>query len=112
MVRFDSITNLSTSKKTYFINKLYRNKKGRALIATIADFSEIQTTTKISADDRIPFTNLDKVPTFPSYPENDKSCFNKKIQQHFQKEFNINLSDSLKLSPEKIFYVLLYMMLL
>ena len=113
LVRFDSIFNLSNRQKTFFQNKLYRDKKGRALIATIPDYSEIQTTTKISADDGIPFANLDKVPTFPGCSENDKSaftgsCFNKKIQQHFQKEFNVNLTDSLKLSPGKKRIIMLF----
>ena len=56
----------------------------------------------------IPFAMIDKVPTFPGCPENDKSCFNNKIRQHFQKEFNVNLTDSLKLSPGKKRIIMLF----
>ena len=56
----------------------------------------------------IPFTMIDKAPTFPGCPENDKSCFNKKMQQHFQKEFDVNLTDSLKLSPGKKRIIMLF----
>jgi hypothetical protein len=108
LIRFDSIINSMTSKKTYLINKLYRDKKGRALIAAIPDYSEIQTTTVISADDGIPFTMIEKAPTFPGCPENDKSCFNKKMQKHFQKEFDAELHNSLKLSPGKKRIIMLF----
>ena len=56
----------------------------------------------------IPFTMIDKAPTFPGCPENDESCFNKKMQQHFQKEFDVNLTDSLKLSPGKKRIIMLF----
>ena len=70
--------------------------------------NQIQTKNEIIEKEVIPFTMIDKVPTFPGCPENDKSCFNKKIQQHFQKEFNVNLTDSLKLSPGKTRIIMLF----
>ena len=56
----------------------------------------------------IPFTMIDKAPTFPGCPENDESCFNKKMQQHFQKEFDAELPNSLKLSPGKKRIIMLF----
>ena len=56
----------------------------------------------------IPFTMIDKAPTFPGCPENDKSCFNKKMQKHFQKEFDAELPNSLKLSPGKKRIIMLF----
>ena len=69
---------------------------------------QIQTKNEIIEKEVIPFAMIDKVPTFPGCPENDKSCFNKKMQQHFQKEFNVNLTDSLKLSPGKKRIIMLF----
>jgi bla regulator protein BlaR1 len=66
------------------------------------------TENKINEKEVIPFTMIDKAPTFPGCPENDKSCFNKKMQQHFQKEFDVNLTDSLKLSPGKKRIIMLF----
>ncbi|MBL4605054.1 MAG: energy transducer TonB [Flavobacteriaceae bacterium] len=47
------------------------------------------------------FVSLDKVPTFPGCPENDKKCFNKNIQKHFAKNFNSDLPNELGLKPGK-----------
>ncbi len=56
----------------------------------------------------VPFTIIEDVPVFPGCTNNDKKCFNKKMQQHFQKEFNVNLTDSLKLSPGKKRIIMLF----
>ena len=69
---------------------------------------QIQTKNEIIEKEVIPFTMIDKVPTFPGCPENDKSCFNKKMQQHFQKEFDAELPNSLKLSPGKKRIIMLF----
>ena len=70
--------------------------------------NQIQTKNEIIEKEVIPFTMIDKVPTFPGCPENDKSCFNKKMQQHFQKEFDAELPNSLKLSPGKKRIIMLF----
>lgn len=69
---------------------------------------QIQTKNEIIEKEVIPFAMIDKVPTFPGCPENDKSCFNKKMQQHFQKEFDAELPNSLKLSPGKKRIIMLF----
>ena len=69
---------------------------------------EIENVDEIIEKEVIPFTMIDKVPTFPGCPENDKSCFNKKMQQHFQKEFDAELPNSLKLSPGKKRIIMLF----
>ena len=69
---------------------------------------QIQTKNEIIEKEVIPFTMIDKAPTFPGCPENDESCFNKKMQQHFQKEFDAELPNSLKLSPGKKRIIMLF----
>ena len=54
----------------------------------------------------VPFSNLDKSPTFPGCEEGDKKCFNKSIQRFIATNFNPKLSDSLGLkSGRKRIYV-------
>ena len=84
------------------------NMENNVLKEGIIRKDQIQTKTEIIEEESIPFIILDKAPTFPGCSENDKSCFNKKIQQHFQKEFNVNLTDSLKLSPGKKRIIMLF----
>ena len=69
---------------------------------------QIQTKNEIIEKEVIPFKIIDKAPTFPGCPENDKSCFNKKMQKHFQKEFDAELPNSLKLSPGKKRIIMLF----
>ena len=84
------------------------NMENNVLKEGVIRKDQIQTKTEIIEEESIPFIILDKAPTFPGCSENDKSCFNKKIQQHFQKEFNVNLTDSLKLSPGKKRIIMLF----
>ena len=59
----------------------------------------------------VPFTVIDKVPTFPGCKGTKaelKACFNKKIQKHFATNFNSNLPKKLKLSPGKKRLIMLF----
>ena len=49
----------------------------------------------------VPFQIVEKVPTFPSCPENDKNCFSERIQKHFVKNFNTALPNQLGLKSGK-----------
>ena len=57
--------------------------------------------TSIMTTEALSFTVIDKVPTFPGCEENDKNCFNKKIQKHFTSNFDFDLPNSLNLSSGK-----------
>jgi hypothetical protein len=54
----------------------------------------------------VPFSDLDKSPTFPGCEEGDKQCFNKSMQRFVVDNFNSKLADSLGLkSGKKRIYV-------
>jgi len=53
------------------------------------------------ASTSIPFTAIDKIPTFPGCEENDKNCFNKNIQKHFATKFDADLPKKLGLAAGK-----------
>ncbi|MAC86513.1 MAG: BlaR1 peptidase M56 [Gammaproteobacteria bacterium] len=91
--------------------KLYQLETGRKMIAIVWDFSmdsieEIVETKKYL--NGVPFTVLDKVPTFPGCPDNDKKCFNKKMQQHFADNFNSKLPNQLDLKSGKKRLIMLF----
>ncbi|WP_422089464.1 M56 family metallopeptidase [Tenacibaculum ovolyticum] len=46
----------------------------------------------------VPFSDLDKSPTYPGCEEGDKICFNKSIQRFVVDNFNPKLADSLSLT--------------
>jgi len=46
----------------------------------------------------VPFSDLDKSPTYPGCEEGDKICFNKSIQRFVATNFNPKLADSLSLT--------------
>ena len=91
--------------------KLLRNLEDRrAVVAIIPDFhdSPIKSLRKIIEQRRdrtngkgVSFSVIDKVPTFPGCPENDRNCFNEKIQSHFAENFDADLANQLGLSPGK-----------
>ena len=49
----------------------------------------------------VPFTTIDKIPTFPGCEENDKNCFNRSVQKHFATKFDANLPKALGLPAGK-----------
>lgn len=49
----------------------------------------------------VPFSSIDKIPTFPGCQENDKACFNLNVQKHFATQFDANLPKKLKLPEGK-----------
>ncbi|WP_435254289.1 M56 family metallopeptidase [Tenacibaculum sp. A30] len=84
--------------------KLYKKPNGRKVIANIIDFSKIKNKS-IEGED-IPFSLLDKVPTFPGCAEGDKDCFNRSLQQFVKDNFNVSIVEGLGLeSGKKRIYV-------
>ena len=59
----------------------------------------------------VPFTIIEDVPVFPGCKGNKKelkSCFNKKMQQHFGRKFNADLPNDLGMSPGKKRIIMLF----
>ena len=74
------------------------------MIVVVWDFSMYKSDEKtetIKFKKGVPFTMLDKVPTFPGCPDNDGKCFNKKMQQHFVNNFDSKLANELGLKSGK-----------
>nr|BFF39962.1 hypothetical protein BACY1_17670 [Tenacibaculum mesophilum] len=44
----------------------------------------------------VPFSSLDKAPTFPGCEEGDRKCFNLSMMKFVKKNFNVKLADSIK----------------
>jgi len=56
----------------------------------------------------VSFVSVDKIPTFPDCSENDKKCFNQKMQRHFASNFNTDLPNKLGLSSGRKRIVMLF----
>ena len=56
----------------------------------------------------IPFTIIDKVPTFPGCSEGNKKCFNENLQKHFIKNFDSDLPNEIGLKPGKKRLIMLF----
>ncbi|MFE8425256.1 M56 family metallopeptidase [Tenacibaculum sp. ZH5_bin.1] len=55
----------------------------------------------------VPFSSLDKAPTFPGCEEGDRKCFNLSMMKFVKKNFNVKLADSIKeISGKKRIYAL------
>lgn len=90
--------------------KLYQKEDGRKIIGNIVDFSKVkglylnsqknEITTKYETED-VPFSILDKHPTFPGCAEDDKNCFNKSMREFVAENFNIGLAKQEGLSGKQ-----------
>tara|TARA_R110001632_G_scaffold38339_2_gene96561 strand:- start:100090 stop:100809 length:720 start_codon:yes stop_codon:yes gene_type:complete len=72
-------------------------------------FTEVKIDEEILED--IPMDFVENAPIFPGCKGTNqelKDCFNKKIQQHFQKKFDSDLSNKLGLSPGKKRVIMLF----
>lgn len=49
--------------------------------------------------EEVPFSKLDKYPTFPECTEGDKDCFNKSLQTFVKNNFDATMADNLGLKP-------------
>lgn len=96
--------NTSSARYDY---RLYRDQDNRGVIGLIPTFnfnkitSSLKEGNKETVTEAVPFVLIDKIPTFPGCQENDKDCFNKKIQIHFATNFDKELPNTLDLSPGK-----------
>ena len=75
----------------------------------MANIEEVDEPVEVIED--VPFTIIEYVPVFPGCKGSKKelkSCFNKKMQQHFQRKFNADLPNDLGMSPGKKRIIMLF----
>jgi bla regulator protein BlaR1 len=90
--------------------KFYLNERKRKTVAVDFDFSKIRNrnyeernginnfTITEEITEEIPFSIIEKTPTFPGCESGDKNCFHKMIQNHFTKNFDSGLPKTLSLT--------------
>ncbi|MDB2385281.1 M56 family metallopeptidase [Polaribacter sp.] len=86
-----------SNSKDISSNKIYKSENGRNVFATIIDFSKMKKNNE-SISKETSFLDIEQAPTFPGCELGDKSCFNKSIQKHFAKNFNVDMVNDLGLS--------------
>ena len=81
--------------------RIFKGESNRKIIRIelISGGNEIKEQFEKSED--VPFSIIDTAPTFPGCPEGDKDCFNKKMQEFVQQNFNVKQANSLGLSKGK-----------
>ncbi|WP_440067871.1 M56 family metallopeptidase [Tenacibaculum discolor] len=82
--------------------RVFEAENGRKMVAF--DFvgkNENQEKTNYQDSESIPFSMLDKAPTFPGCAEGDKACFTRSLQQFVADNFDASLSKMLELSAGK-----------
>jgi protein TonB len=75
----------------------------------VEEIEEVEEAEEVIED--VPFTIIEDVPVFPGCKGNKKelkSCFNKKMQKHFQRKFNADLPNDLGLAPGKKRIIMLF----
>jgi hypothetical protein len=108
------------TKKTSGMNivyKLYRTETRRALLGMMSNFNlseKVESWKKSTKDIRgtnvgVPFSIIDKIPTFPGCEENNKKCFNRNMQMHFANNFNRDLPNQLGLTSGKKRLIMMFM---
>ncbi|MEQ3500642.1 M56 family metallopeptidase [Tenacibaculum sp. SSH1-16] len=108
-----SINDLSEEEKSEFLAlkesledegsvlgvKVYKRTSNRKIIAY--DLVKIKVKEMVDKGGSIPFSLLDKAPTFPGCAEGDKDCFNRSLQQFVVDNFDASLPKTLGLSSGK-----------
>ncbi|MGG8496260.1 M56 family metallopeptidase [Tenacibaculum sp. TC6] len=92
---------IKSDNKDAFYYKLY-DFEGRKVIGL--HNKKIKSTVKdvnLTKSDDVPFSMIDKAPTFPGCDEGDKSCFNQSINDFAQKELDMSFVKNLDLTPGK-----------
>ena len=75
----------------------------------MANIEEVDEPVEVIED--VPFTIIEDMPVFPGCKGSKKelkSCFNKKMQKHFQRKFNADLPNDLGMSPGKKRIIMLF----
>ena len=104
MIEFDIMFKAAkerSSKITLDDYQFYQMKTGRKVLIhlfNLDDYKKGSTDSKTETEE-ISFINIDKVPTFPGCDEGDRKCFSKMVQKHFAKNFDVDMPNTLGLSP-------------
>ncbi len=92
---------LKEDNKNPFYYKLY-DFEGRKVIGLHREvFNLKETNSAFQNVDHVPFSQVDKIPTFPGCDEGDKTCFNKSMTDFAMKHFDMSMVNKLGLSPGK-----------
>ncbi|CAM1367305.1 M56 family metallopeptidase [Tenacibaculum xiamenense] len=87
--------------KSPFYYKLY-DFEGRKVIGLHREAFKLKATNSVFRNvDHVPFSQVDKIPTFPGCDEGDKSCFNKSMTDFAMKYFDMSMVNKLGLLPGK-----------
>ena len=101
--KFEKLDLKSTSAGMEFEYKLFRDENQRGVLGMMPKFNSVIDKISNIKDETedMPFAIIDKIPTFPGCLENDKSCFNQKMREHFVTNFKRKLPNQLGLSSGK-----------
>ncbi|WGH77035.1 M56 family metallopeptidase [Tenacibaculum tangerinum] len=84
--------------------RVFEAENGRRMVAlgkpSIEKYKELGKTTQLDAG-VVPFSLLDKAPTFPGCAEGDKDCFNKSMMKFVQDNFDTSITKGLDLTSGK-----------
>ncbi|REH46470.1 TonB-like protein [Tenacibaculum gallaicum] len=79
--------------------KVYKGTSNRKIIAY--DLVKIKIKEMVDKGGSIPFSLLEKVPTFPGCAEGDKDCFNRSLQEFVKENFDTSIANGLGLDSGK-----------
>ena len=79
--------------------RFFRMPNGRVSIGVA--FKGLNSIHPDDIGDELLFTRLEKTPTFPGCEKGDSDCFLEKLQEHFDTNFNSNITNNLGLRPGK-----------
>lgn len=98
----DSLAELKRKDSIQLAMIDYMKGKGKSNLEAFKNLGIVGETEEVS------FVSVDKIPTFPDCSENDKKCFNQKMQRHFASNFNTDLPNKLGLSSGRKRIVMLF----
>ncbi|PKH50368.1 BlaR1 peptidase M56 [Tenacibaculum sp. Bg11-29] len=92
---------VSSSKAASIMKlKIFSGLNGRKVVAHLFDFSKIKKESYKEGED-VPFSIIEKAPTYPGCEEGDKKCLNISIQRFVVDNFNVKLANTLGLKGGK-----------
>jgi len=96
---FLELKNSLESEKTVMGIKVYEGLSDRKIVAYALEKAKVDE--MVEKGGNIPFSLLDKVPTFPGCAEGDKDCFHKSVSKFVQDNFDMSITKDLGLSAGK-----------
>lgn len=97
---FERIKSLIEGDSTFVALKIYQKTDGRKTIARIVDFTKLKIKRKPAVkltDGSYSVTQVNKIPIFPVCKPQQSSCFFTKLDNHFNANFNLDVTKKLGL---------------